>query len=368
MDKKKAQELFDKYQSGNCSPEEKLLLESFLESFQNESKTKEAILSEQDTIADELWLDFQHRLSQDSLKGRGRLWLKLAAAIAILIGLYGLGTWWVKEEVPQLQFPENRIVLTTDSGAIPLTESGKVESIDFDGLGKAIHHQNSLSYEKGSATTLVYNELRIPHGKTFSLELSDGTAVRLNAGSSIKFPVKFGQTGQRQVSITGEAYLDVAKDAERPFVVAIDGMQIEVLGTAFGVNSFAKENYVVLVEGRVQVGEGDGSPVLNLVPGEMAALSSSGIQKQTVDPNDYLDWTQGIFRFRDQAFGDIVSGIERRYNVSIINDFKAMEQTRFSGRFTDEDIYEVLEVFQESVGFDYHIAENKIYIYNPKNN
>ena len=101
------------------------------------------------------------------------------------------------------------------------------------------------------------NTVTVPRGKEFSLRLSDGTQVWLNSESSLVFPVRFGD-GPREVTVTGEAYFDVAHDASRRFVVHADTVSVSVYGTAFNISSYADEGAIetTLVRGSVEVRSG----------------------------------------------------------------------------------------------------------------
>ena len=102
---------------------------------------------------------------------------------------------------------------------------------------------------------MVYNTLKIPYGKKFEVQLSDGTIVHLNAGTSLRYPVQFVKNQSRQVYLTGEAFFEVSKDKAHPFTVNTQEVNVEVLGTKFNVNSYTEDvsTDVVLVEGKVSL-------------------------------------------------------------------------------------------------------------------
>ena len=104
-----------------------------------------------------------------------------------------------------------------------------------------------------SAETLVYNTLKIPYGKQFEVELSDGTIVHLNSGTTLRYPVAFLKNQNRKVFLTGEAFFEVAKDKAHPFTVSTQELNVEVLGTKFNASSYTEDvtTDIVLVEGKV---------------------------------------------------------------------------------------------------------------------
>ncbi len=101
------------------------------------------------------------------------------------------------------------------------------------------NESNGLVYKQGEAAKEVINTVTTPRGVMFSVTLADGTRCWLNTASSLKYPAAF--TGnERRVTVTGEVYFDVAKDAKRPFIVMADNSEIRVLGTQFNVNAYSE--------------------------------------------------------------------------------------------------------------------------------
>lgn len=189
----------------------------------------------------------------------------------------------------------------------------------------------------GSLVAMVYNRLTTPKGGQYRLELQDGTTVWLNAGSSIRYPTAF--TGaERRVEIRGEAYFQVARDAQHPFRVAVEGpaggnTEIEVLGTEFNVNAYADEpdERTTLVSGGVRVRTGKEAVVLS--PMQQAVASVRGLRSQDVaDLPQVVAWRSGFFAFEDGDVPEILRQISRWYDVSIVYDGK-VPADRFTGRF-----------------------------------
>src|SRR5690606_24289275 len=115
--------------------------------------------------------------------------------------------------------------------------------------------------------------LKVPYGKRFNLILSDGTMVYLNSGTSIKYPVKFPNKGNRQVYLSGEAFFEVTENKEKPFIVATDdGMKVKVLGTSFNVKSYPEDGNIetTLIKGKVRNMEQNLSKEVDLSPSEKA--------------------------------------------------------------------------------------------------
>ena len=150
-------------------------------------------------------------------------------------------------------------VLTLSSGEnVALEAGGRRMLVEQDGTRLEIAGEE-LAYHKVEAEQEIpmTNTVTVPRGKEFSLRLSDGTQVWLNSESSLVFPVRFGD-GPREVTVTGEAYFDVAHDASRRFVVHADTVSVSVYGTAFNISSYADEGAIetTLVRGSVEVRSG----------------------------------------------------------------------------------------------------------------
>ena len=197
-------------------------------------------------------------------------YLKYAAIAILLVGLgfmyeqdYFSDLFNNKNSINITSPNEDTIVLEHEDGNFEIISEGKVVEI-VNSKGEVIGKQegNRLIYNDSNTNSntdseeLIYNQLTVPYGKRFELELSDGTIAHLNAGSSLKYPVKFLNEGKREVFLVGEIFLDVAKDAKRPFTISTsENLDIQVLGTQFNVSNYPEDatTEVVLVEGSVGV-------------------------------------------------------------------------------------------------------------------
>ena len=175
------------------------------------------------------------------------------------------------------------------------------------------------------------NELVIPRGGENTVLLADGTTVHLNAGSKLLYPVRF--VGKRRiVTLEGEAYFDVRKDEEHPFVVRTRFGEVTVLGTAFNINAYndADACYTTLVYGKVNFSTPDQNTI-TLAPGEQAVVSSRGIEKRAVDVNEYIGWAQGVYVFNNKRLGDIMETFERWYDVHVYYEKESLRDLTYSG-------------------------------------
>jgi ferric-dicitrate binding protein FerR (iron transport regulator) len=153
------------------------------------------------------------------------------------------------------------------------------------------------------------NTMSTPRGGQYQLQLPDGSKVWLNAESSITYPVQFARN-ERRVSITGEAYFEVAKDKTRPFRVLADDTYIEVLGTHFNVNAYKDEGPVrtTLLEGSVRINNSLMKPGEAYVDGKVFPT----------DVQQAVAWKNGVFNFNDQYLSQIMLQLARWYDVEVV--------------------------------------------------
>ncbi|WP_127128884.1 FecR family protein [Pseudoflavitalea rhizosphaerae] len=194
----------------------------------------------------------------------------------------------------------------------------------------------------------VYNILEIPVGGEYSLVLSDGSKVWLNAASRLKFPVKF--TGDsREVEVSGEAYFEIARNKSKPFRVRFNNSTVEVLGTHFNVSAYENDHVqaVTLLEGSVKV-LNPLSEVL-IKPGEQARLStSSTISVKQVDAEEAVAWKNGYFSFADEDIKSIMKKLARWYGFSA-EYHGNVDSERFGGMISRfKNISEVLSMFERT--------------------
>jgi len=270
------------------------------------------------------------------------------------------------------QTPNNLISLEIDGEAPKVLSEFQNINIKSNNNQPVVRQEgNELIYKSNSqATKISYSTLSIPYGKRFSLSLSDGTKIHMNAGSSIKFPNVFVKGKKREVFLTGEAFFEVAKDSLHPFVVNTNGPKIKVIGTKFNVSAYANESNIntVLVEGSIGLApkgrslEEENLSILN--PGYMAVWSKdkADFSYKEIDTSNYTAWITGKIVFNHIPFGDIVKKLERHYNVTIINHDKKLDQEIFTASFDIETIEEVLNAFDKSYPINFIRSKNKIII------
>jgi transmembrane sensor len=216
----------------------------------------------------------------------------------------------------------NAALLTLSGGKTVLLDDSAPKNIGRQGNAVILNDSGGLVYQAGTgqASEIFYNTLTTQKGNQYHLTLPDGTGVWLNALSSITYPTAF--TGkERRVSISGEAYFEVAKNQQLPFVVQQAGMTVEVLGTSFDVNGYGDDlaQRATLVEGKIRVGKEGAVSVLE--PGQQAVLGKTGnsiIVDHDPDIEAVLAWKNGSFVFNYTDIGAIMQQVQRWYDVEVI--------------------------------------------------
>lgn len=303
-------------------------------------------------------------------------WSGIAATFLLLAGVYFYNQNTVETSTVPISIEND-----PNSGVITLQlENGTIETISENGERKitttngnlvASQQGNTLQYTAAEdQNKLVYNTLNIPFGRQFDLVLSDGTKVKLNSGSSIKYPVRFLKGQDRKVFLKGEAYFDVTTDKAHPFIVNADEMNIRVLGTQFNLSFYPEDEDIstVLVEGAVVLYK-EGADIntntsSQLVPGQMAEWNkiNNTMTVKEVDINIYTAWKDGYLLFKASPFYSIRSKLERHFNITIEDRSGRLANQIYTATFRNETIEEILEAFKEDTHFEYIQQGSKIII------
>ena len=219
--------------------------------------------------------------------------------------------------------------------------------------------------KKLSAPFMVMTNL----GERARVVLPDGTKVWLNACSKVEYNTSFF-SNDRNVKMAGEAYFEVAKDKDAPFVVNSNELLTHVLGTKFNIRANVDEQYVTatLLEGSILVtssrikGEG-----VKMKPDQQLRFDKRTGKCLLIDcslSNDYIGWIDGVLHFEQATLGEIAVSLERYYNVNITFANEKIKQERFTCDFeTNENIYQILSILRLTDKIDYKIEKRNIKIF-----
>lgn len=203
--------------------------------------------------------------------------------------------------------------------------------------------------EKSAA--VIYQEVKASYGTQCIVELSDGTVVHLNSGSTLRFPISFGNRKDRKVGLSGEGYFVVSKRNE-PFIVDLHKMEIRVTGTTFNVEAYPENSAitVALVEGEVQLQQPNGektSTMMEMKPNQVAIFRQAENKLQWKTENDlekYTAWTEGKIVFSNDPVNTVIRKLANWYNVDIELSDPGLKKYRFTGTFIDEPLEQVLTI------------------------
>lgn len=227
---------------------------------------------------------------------------------------------------------------------------------------------NQVRYKNGA---LLLDEagresftLTVPRSGKYKITLADGTRVWLNAASSITYPGVF-KGSKRSVEVQGEVYFEVAHDSKHPFIVNTEGQAIEVLGTAFNVNTYTKGKAVTtLINGRIALRTVKGlSKVLS--PGDQAVVRGEVVKINKVNVQDYVGWKDGLIVFNDQHIHDIFKQLERWYDVEFVNIESISADKKLSGEIPgDTTLSVILQAIEVQLNVKFEINGRRIMIKN----
>lgn len=216
----------------------------------------------------------------------------------------------------------------------------------------------------GRKTDIAWQTMSTGVGMRGSIELPDGSRVTLNSGSEIQYPTRFSK-GTREIKLTGEAFFEVSKDKRHPFIVNTGKMNVEVVGTTFNVSAYNDDMpvRVVLATGCVSLFSGDWSnrtEIGVLKPGQLGVFDkeSSVLSVSNVETDKYLAWKDGNIIFRDDPMSDVISRLERWFNVDIYVEDDEILNYEFTAKFHDETIAQVLNLIKISSEIEYTIEKN----------
>ena len=375
MNRAEVFELVQKYNQGQCTAEERSLLESWYISQQELHHTE---LSEAQ-IAQELAAIYQ-ALPQPARQVK--LWPRIAA-VAAAVAVIVFGLWFFNYKGQVASIPRNELAvndiapgkqgatLTLANGKkIRLSDAANGEIAKEAGITVSKTADGQLVYEikdqvqDGDRSVELTNVLSTAKGETYAIILPDQTKVWLNAASSLTYNANLLEHGLRKVKLAGEAYFQVAKDKAHPFIVITGQQEVEVLGTHFNINAYEDEpnTKTTLLEGSVKVSSSKGSSQ-TLQPDQQAILSQSGIEVIPVVAEAYIDWKEGSINFRREGLQSIMRKVARWYNVEVEYQGVSGEDQTFTGYVTrTENVSIVLDALSKISDLKFKIVGKKIIV------
>ena len=378
MTREEFNRLYEKYLSGKCSEEEQAELENYQDSLKLNAE-----VWDNKTMGDhgEIKQSIQEKL-RNSIEGHNRIkrfsiwgWQSAAAAILILLisGIYyyqkSSDPVLVKTGIPRFKndiLPgNNKAILTLGDGSkidLDDAKTGILASESNIDIKKT--SQGQLEYTAGNQgeKPVKYNILSTPMGGEYRLVLPDGSKVWLNSGSTLRFPTLFNGP-ERIVELKGEAYFEIAKNAQMPFRVRTNNaMDIKVLGTHFNVMAYDDEKNIntTLIEGSVEVLKGSGKTLLK--PGQEAILNrgSGNIKVAPADVEQAIAWKNGNFIFYNENIESIMRKVSRWYNVDVFYQGNLINKD-FAGTISrNKNVSELLKMLELTGAVHFSIDGRRI--------
>lgn len=341
-------DILKKYRLGKANKEETIFLEKYYDLFET---NEDLVLNDEEsnelktTIKNNIYKSIAGEQPAKTVVFKWS-WLKYAAAASVVIMLsiilFLLGN--PRNRADQMAAARHDINPGGNKAVLTLANGTKI-TLDDAAKGQ-IGEQSGISITKTADGQIVYqvadnfatsdaqtmNTISTPNGGQYTIVLSDGTKVKLNAASSLTFPSSFSGADSRKVNLNGEAYFEVAKLEKQAFKVESGMQTVEVLGTHFNIDAYNddKDIRTTLLEGSVKVSTASASATI--VPGEQAVISRSDASKistQQVDLDKTVSWINELFTFDGDDLKTIMRDVSRWYNVSIV----------YSGTIPDKKFY-----------------------------
>lgn len=307
--------LFEKYINGTCTPEEYVQVLTFIQNQHNDSqldklltdKWDQIIMSDSGLTPDNHLLDSIHHyiaLKEQNSRPEIRMYRRLLSAAAILI------------------------------------------------LGMVI---GSLFFIPSQQSQIATQNISTPYGGKTQFTLPDGSWVWLNSGSTLRYPGSFGN--ERVVELNGEAYFAVEKQSS-PFIVKTSYGKVEVLGTEFNVKAYEGEAFVTTLEKGSVVFTSNQGKYVTLQPGTQVVFDSKNLTTAKVETEIFTSWKDGKLIFRNEPLQNIITRLERWYNVDVELKDNKLKDLKFNGTIEMETFSEVLELIKVTTAIEYSFDRN----------
>lgn len=263
--------------------------------------------------------------------------------------------------------------------------AGAAAAVFIVSLAVVLYNNSYNSEHSSEGAELSVKKIHVPFGQIKQLTLSDGTRVKLNAGSDFTYPVKFTGT-RRDVTLNGEGYFEVSKNAKAPFFVHTSGITVKVLGTVFNVKAYGSDSKIetTLLEGKIEVAfGGDREKKVLLTPHEKLTVNKMAASQRNnsgntnialvkyevaalpeTHDNVYAEnaWIDKRIVFTNTDFEEVALSMERRYDVKIVFEDKELGKEQISGVLEDESLEKALSILKQIVPFQSRIENRTIYL------
>jgi len=231
-------------------------------------------------------------------------------------------------------------------------------------LGGIWYYLQQNELRKDLASLMVTQEIITQPGTKTHLFLPDSTEVWLNAASTLRFPSVFAGN-ERRIELDGEAYFEVYKNKQKPFIVGTRFQDVEAVGTAFNISAYSGDlKYsTTLAEGKVKVADRKkADQIIFLEPGIQLNYHTQNktYSQQRVRVQDVIAWREGVLIFNETPFFEVAAKLGRWFNADIKISDQSVANYRFTGTFTSESLEQVMELLALSTPIDYSMSKREI--------
>jgi len=348
--------------------DQKINVDEFISAYMTLKALHENKPEVSDERIDLLWKRISETNSKKAFKIKRFQFIRYAAVACSIIGVIGFSLFtfmktnqsqsisdFALENVTQTKQPTNKIQLV--SGNNTMAVEGVQVKVEYDANGILKVNNQSVT------TNLIkdipkFNQLRVPFGKRAFLKLSDGTSLWVNTGTTVTYPTKFTKD-KREIYVVGEVFAEVFHDAERPFIIKTDKLDVQVLGTVFNVSAYKedKQTNVVLVSGSVNVKPKNGKTTI-IKPNQLFAYTDQASTLRTVEVENYTSWHEGNYIFHNEPIENILLRLSRYYDVTMKLSSSASGITCSGKLELKNDLNQLLNGLCEITSMSYAVKDN----------
>jgi len=362
MEEQALKDLLARIRNGTATEAEKAFLENWYLQYQ-EKDPAGYTLEERLEDADAIWAKLQPAITHTK---QNRLWPRMAVAASILMVL-GASTWLLL----------NRKNKTNQSGSdvAPFTtvailkSGGKTILLDHTANGKIAETNvtkssgEQLAYEATNDTyTAVYDTIQIPSGgRPYTVKLTDGTKITLNAATTLRYPEVFSKNRKEEIElISGEIYAEVVHNAAAPLQIKAPGQIITDIGTAFNIAAYPDDpdSRTTLIEGAVKVNAAGKETTLS--PGNQAILTGNSLTESSANLIQATAWKDGLFRFNGESVDAIMRQLSRWYNIEVKYEGTITNEVFYGRVARTRNISEVLRILERSNKVNFKIEGRRV--------
>lgn len=263
---------------------------------------------------DELTEGWQEAIRKIRQRSRRQIWLRWSSVAALVALALGFGFYFTRTTTPEMS---PLALLEPEEAVTMILSDGKIYNLE-KGNDSSMVAVMDLSKKNASFQEKATRVIDVPRGKSWRFTLAEGSVVYLNAHSRLSFSEDIAVASERRVVLEyGEAYFEVKKDTERPFIVVAGEVENRVYGTEFNVDSYSPDRpRTTLVEGSVGMRWSGNREELRLKPGQQGFPDAEGkFRIKEVDVEEIFAWKENVFLFKNTALEEIAKRLEDWYRV-----------------------------------------------------